>query len=133
MKIFSLLVSVIAAENSLMVGTEQAECGGELCGTQHGRNKGSQVCMRVDQAAIDYYGSAVGALDSERCFCIYAFRWHQSQGRNWPVVASKTPECAYAYLKQDLNIVSEEAGAELANESNSDGRCDDATRTKNGH
>merc|ERR1712026_121019 len=53
MKIFSLLVSVIAAENSLMVGTEQAECGGELCGTQHGRNKGSQVCMRVDQAAID--------------------------------------------------------------------------------
>ena len=46
MKIFSLLVSVIAAENSLIVGTEQAECGGELCGTQHGRNKGSQVCMR---------------------------------------------------------------------------------------
>ena len=131
MKLSLIFATFAAADNSLILGTEQKECGGELCGTAHGRYKGSQVCMRVDESAQEYYGSSVGELGSERCFCIFAFRWHQSKGRNWPVVASKTPECAYSYLTKDLNIVAEESGATLASDENTEGRCDDATSTRN--
>merc|ERR1712147_540744 len=110
MKIISqALIAAAAAANSLIQNVEQAKCNGEMCGTAHGRYAASQVCMRI-----------------------YAFRWNQKEGRNFPVVASKTPECAIAYLSLDLNVVEEEANASLATESTTDGRCDDVTKTVNG-
>merc|ERR1712241_658461 len=133
MKIISqALIAAAAAANSLIQGVEQATCNGELCGTAHGRYAASQVCMRIDEEAVNYYGDKIGAVGSERCMCIYAFRWNQKEGRNFPVVASKTPECAIAYLSLDLNVVEEEANAELATDASTDGRCDDVTKTVNG-
>ena len=123
-------LSVALAENSIILGVEQQLCNGEVCGTAHGRYQGSQVCMLVDQAAVDYFGSSVGQVGEEKCSCIFSHRWHMKQGRNWSVVGAKTPECAFVYLNAtDLNLIEEDA--QLANEENSDGRCSAATGTKN--
>ena len=135
MKLFAILFASAFADNSIINGVEQQLCNGEMCGTAHGRYAGSQVCMRVDETVIAYYGASAGNIGDEKCSCIFAHRWHMSQGRSWPVVASKTPECAYAYLTaSELNLVDE--GFEnvvLANAENTDNRCSDATQTKNGH
>merc|ERR1712193_160691 len=120
------------ATNSYILNHPQSQCGDEMCGTASGRHVGSQVCMRVDEEVDEYYDHNAGEIGEERCFCIYAFRWHQKNGRNWPVVASKTPECAFAYLSVDLNIVAEEAHYQFANSTNTNNRCDGATTTKNG-
>lgn len=133
MKIFAAFLATVFADNSIVVGVEQQLCNGELCGTAHGRYQGSQVCMRIDQSVIDYYGSGAGEIGEEKCSCIFAHRWHMSKGRSWPVVASKTPECAFAFLNADeLNLVDE--GLEdvvLASADNSNGRCAKATSTRN--
>ena len=123
MKLSLFFGTLVAAENSLILGTEQQKCGGVLCGAAGHRCRESQVCMRVDKDLWEFYGSSVGTIGSERCYCITALRWHQSKGRNLPVVASKSPECAYTYLDQALNIVPEEAGATLASDENTEGRC----------
>merc|ERR1712071_128132 len=102
------------------------------CGTAHGRYAASQVCMAVDDSVVAYYGAGVGEIGEERCMCIYSFRWNQKQGRNFPVVPSKTPECAVAYLTQELNVVEDESSATLATMDSTDGRCDGVTSQKNG-
>ena len=143
MKVFAAFLATVFADNSLVVGVEQQLCGGELCGTAHGRYQGSQVCMRIDQSVIDYFGSGAGEIGEEKCSCIFSHRWHMTKGRSWPVVASKTPECAFAFLNavklsaDDFNLVDE--GLEdvglgsvvLANSDNTNGRCATATSTIN--
>ena len=126
MKLSLFFAALVSAENSLILGTEQQKCGGVrgvLCGGAASRCREGQVCMRVDKDLWEYYGSSVGTIGSERCYCITALRWHQSKGRNLPVVASKTPECAYSHFQQALNIVPEEASATLASDENTEGRC----------
>ena len=52
---------------SLINGVEQGLCNGEdMCG--QGK---SSICMRVDQAAIDYFGKSVGEVGDEKCSCIF--------------------------------------------------------------
>ena len=133
MKIISqTLIAACLAANSMIQNEAQIECGDEMCGTAHGRYAASQVCMRVDEAVVAYYGAGIGEIGEDRCMCIYSFRWNQSKGRNFPVVPSKTPECAVAYLTKKLNLVEDEANANLATLASTDGRCDGVKGKKNG-
>ena len=133
MKIISqTIVAACLAANSMIQNVDQVQCGDEMCGTAHGRYAASQVCMAVDESVVAYYGAGVGEIGEERCMCIYSFRWNQKQGRNFPVVPSKTPECAVAYLTQELNVVEDESSATLATMESTDGRCDGVTSQKNG-
>merc|ERR1712147_617597 len=85
MKIISqALIAAAAAANSLIQNVEQAKCNGEMCGTAHGRYAASQVCMRIDEEAVEYYGDKIGAVGDERCMCIYAFRWNQKKAETFP-------------------------------------------------
>merc|ERR1711935_248279 len=115
MKIISqTIIAACLAANLMIQNVDQVQCGDEMCGTAHGRYAASQVCMAVDESVVAYYGAGVGEIGEERCMCIYSFRWNQKQGRNFPVVPSKTPECAVAYLTQELNVVEDESSATLA-------------------
>ena len=128
--LLSTLCYAALGDNSIIVGVEQELCNGELCGTAHGRYQGSQVCMRVNQKAIAYFGAKVGAVGDEKCSCIFSHRWHMKEGRNWEVVGAKTPECALAYLNAtELNLI--EASAPIATEETSAGRCATASETWN--
>merc|ERR1739838_79610 len=143
MKLISAFCAVaMGTRMSLIAGVEQGLCNGkDMCGDGH-----ASICMRVTQEAIDYFGSRVGKIGKERCSCIFQHRWHMSQGRNFEVVGSKSPECGYKVLTsykmggktyqgmEMLNLV--EAGViprediKLASDANSDGRCAKGYRGK---
>merc|ERR1739848_566871 len=131
MKLISVFVAFCVAKSkryntlpdgpveSLIVGVEQGECGGKMCGYA----RASSLCMEIDEAAIEYFGAKVGALGSHKCVCIFQHRWHVSQGRHFKVVGSKTPECGFQPLQKydAINKLTLVEGDEvtLANEENS--------------
>merc|ERR1712187_938143 len=96
MKLIATLLAISTAERmSLISGQPQGECGGRICGFN-----AASTCMKIDQAAIDYFGKRIGKIGDEKCSCIFQHRWHMSQGRHFQVVASKTPECVYKVLEE---------------------------------
>ena len=60
----------------------------------------------LSKAARDYYGNWIGELGVEKCMCVYAYNYatRENGGIDLPVIAAKTHECAYKFIKDGLNV-----------------------------
>ena len=98
--------------SELRIKAFQSEEYGVLCGlgaNSPGEFVHSQVCVKVDQQFVSYYGKERDergnltdkdkySVGDELCMCAFAVKWHYENGRKWRIRGEASPMCAVEYL-----------------------------------